>query len=162
MRKYLLLIILLQNCNNPIKVESESNYNNEDQYVRSIESDIIVREFTDEAKKITQQWTNLKELQNIINGLEKEDYSAFKEKDKYLEEFINDLTKTLPKKLNNLPITSRLLVLETNILQLESILSNSEFKPKNRTSIKNKLIESYYNFIYQINKVIEKELQIIE
>ena len=92
MRKYLLLIILLQNCNNPIKVESESNYNNEDQYVRSIESDIIVREFTEEAKKITQQWTNLKELQNIINGLEKEDYSAFKEKDKYLEEFINDLT----------------------------------------------------------------------
>jgi len=162
MRKYLLLIILLQNCNNPIKVESESNYNNEDQYVRSIESDIIVREFTEEAKKITQQWTNLKELQNIINGLEKEDYSAFKEKDKYLEEFINDLTKTLPKKLNNLPITSRLLVLETNILQLESILSNSEFKPKNRTLIKNKLIESYYNFIYQINKVIEKELQIIE
>ena len=162
MRKYLLLIILLQNCNNPIKVESESNYNNEDQYVRSIESDIIVREFTEEAKKITQQWTNLKELQNIINGLEKEDYSAFKEKDKYLEEFINDLTKTLPKKLNNLPITSRLLVLETNILQLESILSNSEFKPKNRTSIKNKLIESYYNFIYQINKIIEKELQIIE
>lgn len=162
MRKYLLLIILLQNCNNPIKVESESNYNNEDQYVRSIESDIIVREFTEEAKKITQQWTNLKELQNIINGLEKEDYSAFKEKDKYLQEFINDLTKTLPKKLNNLPITSRLLVLETNILQLESILSNSEFKPKNRTSIKNKLIESYYNFIYQINKVIEKELQIIE
>ena len=162
MRKYLLLIILLQNCNNLIKVESESNYNNEDQYVRSIESDIIVREFTEEAKKITQQWTNLKELQNIINGLEKEDYSAFKEKDKYLEEFINDLTKTLPKKLNNLPITSRLLVLETNILQLESILSNSEFKPKNRTSIKNKLIESYYNFIYQINKVIEKELQIIE
>lgn len=162
MRKYLLLIILLQNCNNPIKVESESNYNNEDQYVRSIESDIIVREFTEEAKKITQQWTNLKELQNIINGLEKEDYSAFKEKDKYLEEFINDLTKTLPKKLNNLPITSRLLVLETNILQLESILSNSEFKPKNRTSIKNKLIQSYYNFIYQINKVIEKELQIIE
>ena len=162
MRKYLLLIILLQNCNNPIKVESESNYNNEDQYVRSIESDIIVREFTEEAKKITQQWTNLKELQNIINELEKEDYSAFKEKDKYLEEFINDLTKTLPKKLNNLPITSRLLVLETNILQLESILSNSEFKAKNRTSIKNKLIESYYNFIYQINKVIEKELQIIE
>ena len=98
MRKYLLLIILLQNCNNAIKVESESNYNNEDQYVRSIDSEIIVRKFTKEAEKITQQWANLKELQNIINGLEKEDYSAFKEKDKYLEEFINDLTKTLPKK----------------------------------------------------------------
>ena len=66
MRKYLLLIILLQNCNNAIKVESESNYNNEDQYVRSIDSEIIVRKFTKEAEKITQQWANLKELQNNL------------------------------------------------------------------------------------------------
>ena len=87
---------------------------------------------------------------------------SIKEIVKATNSFLKSETKTLPKKLNNLPITSRLIVLETNILQLKSILSNSEFKPKNRTSIKNKLIESYYNFIYQINKVIEKELQIIE
>ena len=162
MRKYLLLIILLQNCTDSIKIKSESDFNNQDQYARSIESIIDVQDLSIEARGITQQWTSLQELQKIINGLVKEDYSAFKEKDKYLEEFINDLTKTLPKKLKNPPVTSRLLVLETNILQLESILSNSEFKVENRTLVRNKLIESYYNFIYQINKTIEKELQIID
>ena len=162
MRKYLLLIILLQNCTDSIKIKSESDFNNQDQYATSIESKIVAQDLSIEARRITQQWTSLQELQNIINGLVKKDYSAFKEKDKYLEEFINDLTKTLPKKLKKSPITSRLLVLETNILQLESILSNSEIKVENRTSVSNKLIESYYNFIYQINKTIEKESQIID
>ena len=162
MRKYLLLIILLQNCTDSIKIKSESDFNNQDQYATSIESKIVAQELSIEARGITKQWTSLQELQNIINGLVKKDYSAFKEKDKYLEEFINDLTKTLPKKLKKSPITSRLLVLETNILQLESILSNSEFNVENRTSVSNKLIESYYNFIYQINKTIEKESQIID
>ena len=162
MRKYLLLIILLQNCTDSIKIKSESDFNNQDQYATSIESKIVAQDLSIEVRRITQQWTSLQELQNIINGLVKKDYSAFKEKDKYLEEFINDLTKTLPKKLKKSPITSRLLVLETNILQLESILSNSEFKVENRTSVSNKLIESYYNFIYQINKTIEKESQIID
>ena len=162
MRKYLLLIILLQNCTDSIKIKSESDFNNQDQYATSIESKIVAQDLSIEARRITQQWTSLQELQNIINGLVKKDYSAFKEKDKYLEEFINDLTKTLPKKLKKSPITSRLLVLETNILQLESILSNSEFNVENRTSVSNKLIESYYNFIYQINKTIEKESQIID
>ena len=162
MRKYLLLIILLQNCTDSIKIKSESDFNNQDQYATSIESKIVAQDLSIEARRITQQWISLQELQNIINGLVKKDYSAFKEKDKYLEEFINDLTKTLPKKLKKSPITSRLLVLETNILQLESILSNSEFKVENRTSVSNKLIESYYNFIYQINKTIEKESQIID
>ena len=59
-------------------------------------------------------------------------------------------------------VTSRLLVLETNILQLESVLSESGLESKNKVVISNKSIESYYNFIYQINKIIEKELQIIE
>ena len=162
MRKYLLLIILLQNCTDSIKIKSESDFNNQDQYATSIESKIVAQDLSIEARRITQQWTSLQELQNIINGLVKKDYYAFKEKDKYLEEFINDLTKTLPKKLKKPPITSRLLVLETNILKLESILSSSEFKVENRTSVSNKLIESYYNFIYQINKTIEKESQIID
>ena len=138
------------------------DFNNQDQYATSIESKIVAQELSIEARGITKQWTSLQELQNIINGLVKKDYYAFKEKDKYLEEFINDLTKTLPKKLKKPPITSRLLVLETNILKLESILSSSEFKVENRTSVSNKLIESYYNFIYQINKTIEKESQIID
>jgi hypothetical protein len=79
--KYLLLIILLQNCTDSIKIKSESDFNNQDQYATSIESKIVAQDLSIEARRITQQWTSLQELQNIINGLVKKDYSAFKEKD---------------------------------------------------------------------------------
>ena len=81
------------------------------------------------------------------------------ETDNYLQEFITELKKTLPKKLNTPSISSRIVVLETNILELESVLSKTQFETKKKVIITNKSIESYYNLIYQINKTIEKELQ---
>jgi len=94
-----------------------------------------------------------------INGLKSENYTAFMETDNYLKEFITELKKTLPKKLNSPSITSRIVVLETNILELESVLSKTQLETKKKVIITNKSIESYYNLIYQINKTIEKELQ---
>jgi hypothetical protein len=81
------------------------------------------------------------------------------ETDNYLKEFITELKKTLPKKLNSPPITSRIVVLETNILELESILSKTQFETKKKAILTNRSLESYYNLIYQINKTIEKKLQ---
>ena len=81
------------------------------------------------------------------------------ETDNYLKEFIAELKKTLPKKLNSPPITSRIVVLETNILELESILSKTQFETEKKATLTNRSIESYYNLIYQINKTIEKKLQ---
>ena len=112
-----------------------------------------------EAQNVTQKWSSLPELKSIINGLKSENYTAFMETDNYLKEFITELKKTLPKKLNLPPITSRIVVLETNFLELESILSKNQLETKKRSLITEKSIESYYNLIYQINKTIEKELQ---
>ena len=70
-----------------------------------------------------------------------------------------ELKKTLPKKLILPPITSRIVVLETNFLELESILSKNQLETKKRDIITEKSLESYHNLIYQINKTIEKELQ---
>jgi hypothetical protein len=47
-----------------------------------------------EAKKITQKWSSLPELQSIINALKSKNYSAFVETDNYLKEFIIELKKT--------------------------------------------------------------------
>jgi small-conductance mechanosensitive channel len=162
MKKYIVFILLLQACNNSINNKTKLDLSDKEDYNINMESKIVVYELSPEAKKITQQWSSLQELQNIIANLVKGDYSTFKEKDNYLKESIGELRKTLPEKLNINSITSRLLVLETNILQLESVLSESGLESKNKVVISNKSIESYYNFIYQINKIIEKELQIIE
>jgi hypothetical protein len=162
MKKYIVFILLLQACNNSINNKTKLDLIDKEDYNINMESKIVVYELSPGAKKITQQWSSLQELQNIIANLVKGDYSTFKEKDNYLKESIGELRKTLPEKLNINSVTSRLLVLETNILQLESVLSESGLESKNKVVISNKSIESYYNFIYQINKIIEKELQIIE
>jgi small-conductance mechanosensitive channel len=162
MKKYIVFILLLQACNNSITNKTKLDLSDKEDYNINMESKIVIHELSPEAKNITQQWSSLQELQNIIANLVKGDYSTFKEKDNYLKESIGELRKTLPEKLNINSVTSRLLVLETNILQLESVLSESGLESKNKVVISNKSIESYYNFIYQINKIIEKELQIIE
>lgn len=159
MMRYLLLIILLQGCNNSINITDRSSENNTLKNSINISAKINPHSLSFEAQNITQKWSSLPELQSIINGLKSENYTAFMETDNYLKEFITELKKTLPKKLNIPSITSRIVVLETNILELESVLSKTQFETKKKVIITNKSIESYYNLIYQINKTIEKELQ---
>ena len=159
MMRYLLLIILLQGCNNSINITDRSSENNTLKNSINISAKINTQSLSFEAQNITQKWSSLPELQSIINGLKSENYTAFMETDNYLKEFITELKKTLPKKLNTTSISSRIVVLETNILELESVLSKTQFETKKKVIITNKSIESYYNLIYQINKTIEKELQ---
>ncbi|GEM_PF-1697232 len=159
MMRYLLLIILLQGCNNSINITDISSENNTLENSINLSAKINPQSLSFEAQNITQKWSSLPELQSIINGLKSENYTAFMETDNYLKEFITELKKTLPKKLNTPSITSRIVVLETNILELESVLSKTQFETKKKVIITNKSIESYYNLIYQINKTIEKELQ---
>ena len=157
--RYLLLIILLQGCNNSINITDISSENNTLENSINLSAKINPQSLSFEAQNITQKWSSLPELQSIINGLKSENYTAFMETDNYLKEFITELKKTLPKKLNTTSISSRIVVLETNILELESVLSKTQFETKKKVIITNKSIESYYNLIYQINKTIEKELQ---
>jgi hypothetical protein len=157
--RYLLLIILLQGCNNSINITDISSENDTLKNSINISAKINPQSLSYEAQGITQKWSSLPELKNIINGLKSENYSAFMETDNYLKEFITELKKTLPKKLNTPSITSRIVVLETNILELESVLSKTQLETKRKVIVTDKSIESYYNLIYQINKTIEKELQ---
>ena len=159
MNRCLLLIILLYSCNNSVKIDDKFSKNNTIENSFNISSKINPQSLSLEAKKITQKWSSLAELQTIINGLKSENYTAFMETDNYLKEFIIELKKTLPKKLILPPITSRIVVLETNFLELESVLSKTQLETKRKVILTDKSIESYYNLIYQINKTIEKELQ---
>tara|TARA_B100001059_G_scaffold109033_1_gene108815 strand:+ start:265 stop:756 length:492 start_codon:yes stop_codon:yes gene_type:complete len=159
MVRYLLLVVLLNSCNNSIKIPEKFSKNNTIENSINISSKIDPQKLSLEAQKITQKWSSLPELQSIINALKSKNYSSFMETDNYLKEFIAELKKTLPKKLNSPPITSRIVVLETNILELESILSKTQFETEKKATLTNRSIESYYNLIYQINKTIEKKLQ---
>ena len=159
MNRYLLLIILLHSCNNSVKINDKFSENNTIENSINISSKINPQQLSLEAQNITQKWSSFPELKSIINALKSKNYSAFMEIDNYLKEFVTELKKTLPKKLNLPPINSRIVVLETSFLELESILSKNQLETKKRDIITEKSLESYHNLIYQINKTIEKELQ---
>jgi len=159
MKKFLLFIILFQNCNNSIEITDKLSKDIKLENSIIMASKINSQKLSDEAQNITQNWSSLPGLEKIIEGLISENYSALMETDNYLNEFITELKKTLPKSLNLPSISSRIIVLETNILELKSVLSNAQIETKKKVLMTNKSIESYYNLIYQINKTIEKKLQ---
>ena len=159
MFRVLLILLFLFSCSNSNKVDT--NLIPEDKSKIFINKDINPQEFSEQAKAHTINWMKLNELSKLIDELKLGDFSSFKEKDDYLNNFFADLLKSIPKELKQKNITSRLLVIENSILNFKSKLSSSN-SSINLNQHKIKIINAYYNFIYIINKSVEKESQLID
>ena len=151
--------MFLFSCSNSNEVDT--NLIPEDKSKIFINKDINPQEFSEQAKAHTINWMKLNELSKLIDELKLGDFSSFKEKDDYLNNFFADLLKSIPKELKQKNITSRLLVIENSILNFKSKLSSSN-SSINLNQHKIKIINAYYNFIYIINKSVEKESQLID
>jgi hypothetical protein len=159
MFRVLLILLFLFSCSNSNEVDT--NLIPEDKSKIFINKDINPQEFSEQAKAHTINWMKLNELSKLIDELKLGDFSSFKEKDDYLNNFFADLLKSIPKELKQKNITSRLLVIENSILNFKSKLSSSN-SSINLNQHKIKIINAYYNFIYIINKSVEKESQLID
>jgi len=159
MFRVLLILLFLFSCSNSNEVDT--NLIPEDKSKIFINKDINPQEFSEQAKAHTINWMKLNELSKLIDELKLGDFSSFKEKDDYLNNFFVDLLKSIPKELKQKNITSRLLVIENSILNFKSKLSSSN-SSINLNQHKIKIINAYYNFIYIINKSVEKESQLID
>ena len=159
MFRVLLILLFLFSCSNSNKVDT--NLIPEDKSKIFINKDINPQEFSEQAKAHTINWMKLNELSKLIDELKLGDFSSFKEKDDYLNNFFADLLKSIPKELKQKNITSTLLVIENSILNFKSKLSSSN-SSINLNQHKIKIINAYYNFIYIINKSVEKESQLID
>jgi len=159
MFRFLLILLFLFSCSNSNEVDT--NLIPEDKSKIFINKDINPQEFSEQAKAHTINWMKLNELSKLIDELKLGDFSSFKEKDDYLNNFFADLLKSIPKELKQKNITSRLLVIENSILNFKSKLSSSN-SSINLNQHKIKIINAYYNFIYIINKSVEKESQLID
>ena len=159
MFRVLLILLFLFSCSNSNEVDT--NLIPEDKSKIFINKDINPQEFSEQAKAHTINWMKLNELSKLIDELKLGDFSSFKEKDDYLNNFFADLLKSIPKELKQKNITSRLLVIENSILNFKSKLSSSN-SSINLNQHKIKIINAYYNFVYIINKSVEKESQLID
>ena len=103
------------------------------------------------------EWTNYLELSDYINQLNSNDYSTLIDNKKYLVRFFNGIKNTIPKDINKPEIKSRITVIETDFLKLESMLSNFEIDNETRIKIDKKMNNSFSNLNFQIDKLLEKQ-----
>lgn len=111
---------------------------------------------------IVADWPEYLQLEELIVNIKKGDLSYFNDNKKVIKLLIKELKQNIPKALNSDSILSRILVLETKLLQLES-LSNLTTTSKEELlkSIKEFLV-SFSNLSFQMNKKIEFDNRSIE
>ena len=103
-----------------------------------------------------ESWLNYIELAEYINQINSNDFSSLIDNKKYLIRFFNGIKNTIPDVLNQPEISSRLTVIETDFLKLESMLSNFEISPDQKNKMVKRINNSFSNLNFQIDKVIEK------
>ena len=103
-----------------------------------------------------ESWLNYIELAEYINQINSNDFSSLIDNKKYLIRFFNGIKNTIPDVLNQPEISSRLTVIETDFLKLESMLSNFEISSDQKIKMVKRINNSFSNLNFQIDKIIEK------
>lgn len=153
-RLLILISLAIFSCNqadnetlNKISSEKNIDYtklNFEEVY--SIKSTILIEE-----------WINYAELFSYIEEINSKNYSSIIDNKKYLIRFFNGLKNTIPELINKAEIKSRLTVIETDFLKFESIISNYTIDESEKINLVKKINNSFSNFNFQIDKIIEKQ-----
>ena len=163
--RLLILIItcgILLSCNKQQnKSSSEENYEKIDYYSDSINT-VRIDNISLNTINILNNWIEYQELKEVVSSLEKNEFSFFKDNKEYISRFFDSLKESTPKSINKPGIIARISVLETKFLILESHFASNIIDEKLKKNRINDVLSSNSNFIYQINKLIERSNQKIE
>ena len=109
-----------------------------------------------------QDWSEYVQLEEVIENVKKADLTYFNDNEKAIQLQLKELKQNIPDNLKSESILSRLLVLETKLLKLES-LSNLTTTSKEELleNIKEFLV-SFSNLSFQMNKKVEFDNRSIE
>ena len=123
--------------------------------------ELVEYALSDQARRITENWTKFNELSAHIENLKKGQLTFFKDDKVVMQGLLTDLISEIPEKINKPSILARLVVLETSMNKLDEAANiRSTDKETILNHIKD-LLSSHTNFIYQINKEIERDAQVI-
>lgn len=148
-----ILILVFFSCKKELKKSSKEIPNNNEIAFIQLEFENIYKSNND---LILESWLNYIELTEYLNQLNSNDFSSLIDNKKYLIRFFNGIKNTIPDVLNQPEISSRLTVIETDFLKLESMLSNFEISSDQKNKMVKRINNSFSNLNFQIDKVIEK------
>ena len=148
-----ILFLVFFSCKQESKKLSKEIPNNNDIAYIQLEFENIYKSNND---LTLESWLNYIELAEYINQFNSNDFSSLIDNKKYLIRFFNGIKNTIPDVLNQPEISSRLTVIETDFLKLESMLSNFEISSDQKIKMVKRINNSFSNLNFQIDKLIEK------
>ena len=104
-----------------------------------------------------EQWINYFELNEFVEQLNSNDFSSLIDNKKFLLRFFKGIKFSIPDEINKSEIKSRLTVIETDFMRLESMLSNYEVDNEIKIKMVKKINNSFSNLNFQIDKLLEKQ-----
>ena len=157
-----IIYTILLGCNEQQnKSSSEENYEKMVYYSDSINT-VRIDNISLTTINVLNNWIEYQELKEVISSLENNEFSFFKDNKEYISRFFDSLKKSTPKSINKPGIIARISVLETKFLILESHFASNIIDEKLKKNRINDVLSANLNFIYQINKLIERSNQKIE
>jgi len=155
---YTILLACNKQQSNNISVE---DYQKIDYYSDS-NNTVKINNISVNTIEVLNNWIEYQELKEVISSLENNEVSFFKDNKEYINRFFDGLKKSTPKSIDKPGIIARISVLETKFLILESHFTSNIIDEKLKTNRINDVLSGNSNFIYQINKLIERSNQKIE
>ena len=117
---------------------------------------------SDDSEKALENWQKYQELNEQIEFIKSADFSFFMGEKKVLKAFLNDFKVEMPESIKTTPIMSRITVLETMALKLNSTLKlDIVDKPTQLKAIK-ELLVAFSNLNLQINKKFELDANLVD
>lgn len=162
------LLIMLLSCKHKNKTISGNIAINDKKPTQIItQPDIAKLKYTDfildtKAEKIIETWEAYTQLQQVIKNIKQADFSDLKNNTTILQTLITDLNKNIPPALKSPSIFARIMVLETKLFKLESLVNLSNINKKEVGNTIKELLIAFSNLNLQINKKIERDSQNIE
>jgi hypothetical protein len=158
----IIIYTIFLSCNNQQnKSASIDNYEKIDYYSDSI-NNVRIDNISLTTINVLNNWIEYQELKEVISSLENNEFSFFKDNKEYISRFFDGLKKSIPKSINKPAIIVRTVVLETKFLILESYFTSNIIDENQKKNKINDVLSANSNFIYQINKLIERSNQKIE
>ena len=164
---FFLFLTINLGCNNAPSQKSDDKVEPSNDLNNITQNDIESFRFDDyalsnDSKMALENWQKYQELNEQIDYINKADFSFFNGEKKVLKAFINDFKTEMPESIKTAPIVSRITVLETKLLKLNSTLKLDNVDKGTRLSAIKELLVAMSNLNLQINKKFELEANLAD
>lgn len=105
--------------------------------------------------EIVEDWPEYLQLEEVVTNIKKGDLTYFKDNEKVVKLLTRELKSNIPNSLKSESILSRVLVLNTKLLQLESLSNLTTTSKEELLQTIKEFLVSFSNLSFQMNKKIE-------